>query len=131
MSFSHAETAEYGAYDLLLGGAARQLADGLQCLLRIGEDSVGGQAAVQSGQCPADGLQTPADGGFLPGVGQKGTGVGRGPRGEAVLHSVHQQIQPTGGHGVERNQSVRLPQALGELPDGGFHGGVQIILADG
>ena len=68
MSFSNAETAEHRAYDLFLGGAARQLTDGLQRIFRVSEDGVGRQAAVQSGQCPADSIQAPADGRFLPGA---------------------------------------------------------------
>ena len=86
---------------------------------------------MQGGQGAPHCVQTAPDGGLLPGVGQQRTGIVRRTGGEAVLNGVHQGVQAAGGHGVERNQSVRLPQALGELPDGGFHGGVQIILADG
>ena len=46
------------------------------------------------------------------------------------MHGVHQQIQPAGGHGAERDESIRVPQFLGELPDGSFRSGVQIVFAD-
>ena len=87
--FPHAEPGKDAGDDLVPGGAACQLAQSVQGLLRVGEHRVRGQAGLQGPFGAADGVSRPAGGLLLPLVRQQAARVAglsggveprRGPR---------------------------------------------------
>ena len=127
--FSHAEPGENAGDDLLPGGAARQLSQGVQGLLHVGEDGVGGEARRQGLPGPLYRLGGPAGGVLLALIGEDGS-LGDIPLRKQRRHRLLQGVQPCAGEGA---QAHRRPGGGESFRQGGDPGltGEEVALLTG